>query len=65
MKNNQLKENELPVWKYDDDEVILLSQEQSSSFAESSRAEDSAKADGDPYGIRIRITTVKGWCPNR
>ena len=24
-----------------------------------------AKADGDPYGIRIRIATVKGWRPNR
>lgn len=21
--------------------------------------------DGDPDGIRIRIPTVKGWCPNR
>ena len=29
------------------------------------RAVAEAKADGDPYGIRIRIATVKGWRPNR
>ena len=23
------------------------------------------KDDGDPNGIRTRIPTVKGWCPNR